>query len=442
MKNKSHTKPWPLEVWSLLLQCKLSGKAQEVVAALSLEESLKYNVVKATVLRAYELVPEAYRQRFRNHKKALNQTFVEFARDKESLFDRWCSASKVTDFAGIRELILLEDFKNTLPERQVVHLCEQKVATLAQAAVLVDEYTLTHKSAFTPPRVGDRTFVPSVQSPARPSPTSSSSPKDVRECFYCHQKGHLIATCPVLSNRDRRPMTSGNKPKGVGLVCSKRPPVKSGAGSARSKPDRLYSPFLLTGLVSLSGMESDQRPIQILRDTGAAQSVILTDALPWSSETSCGSQVLMQGIEMRTLPLPLHWVHLTSDLVSGHFRVGVMDTLPVKGVTLLLGNDIAGGKVTPLLEVLDKPNLNSEDEDLSKNFPNVFSACVVTRAQSRRLEDVVSLSEDLFDPVAVESEVPHEPARVNEVHPQGDVVDNWPQSGDLFVAITPETNVH
>ena len=61
---------WPPEVWSLLLQCKLSWKAQEVVAALSLEDSLLYEVVKTTVLRAYELVPEAYRQRFRTHKKA------------------------------------------------------------------------------------------------------------------------------------------------------------------------------------------------------------------------------------------------------------------------------------------------------------------------------------------------------------------------------------
>jgi hypothetical protein len=44
-------------------------KAQEVVAALSLEDSLHYDTVKTTVLWAYELVPEAFRQRFRNHKK-------------------------------------------------------------------------------------------------------------------------------------------------------------------------------------------------------------------------------------------------------------------------------------------------------------------------------------------------------------------------------------
>lgn len=76
---------WPKEVWPLLLQCKLTGKAQEVCSTLTLEDSLLYDTVKAAILRAYELVPEAYRQRFRNHKRAANQTFVEFAREKGTL---------------------------------------------------------------------------------------------------------------------------------------------------------------------------------------------------------------------------------------------------------------------------------------------------------------------------------------------------------------------
>lgn len=42
----------------------------------------------------------------RNHKKFPNKTFVEFARDKESLFDKWCVASKVTTMEGMRELVL------------------------------------------------------------------------------------------------------------------------------------------------------------------------------------------------------------------------------------------------------------------------------------------------------------------------------------------------
>ena len=50
---------WPKEVWSILLQCKLTGKAQEILAALSLEDSLSYEAIKTAVLRAYGLVPES-----------------------------------------------------------------------------------------------------------------------------------------------------------------------------------------------------------------------------------------------------------------------------------------------------------------------------------------------------------------------------------------------
>ena len=87
---------WPKSEWSLLLRCKLIGKAHEVCSAVSLEESSDYEVVKATALRAYELVPESYRQQFREHIKPHNETFVEFAGEKSVMFDKWCSASNIS----------------------------------------------------------------------------------------------------------------------------------------------------------------------------------------------------------------------------------------------------------------------------------------------------------------------------------------------------------
>lgn len=137
---------WPQEAWPLLVQFKIHGKAQEAIAALPLEESLKYDSVKAAILFAY--IPEAYRQKFRNRKNLLSQTFSEFARDKGILFDKWIVSSEVNDFESLRELILLEEFKNCIPDRIVVHLNEQRSNLLAAAAVLADEYVLTHKTAF------------------------------------------------------------------------------------------------------------------------------------------------------------------------------------------------------------------------------------------------------------------------------------------------------
>ncbi len=139
---------WPKDLWGLLLQCNLSGKAQKVCSALPVEKCLDYNVVKAAVLRAYELVPEAYRQRYRNLTKTVNQTFVEFAQEKRNLFEKWCVSSKIMSFEQLKELILLEDFKNCVPENVVVHLNDQKIMTLSEAAVISDEFMLTHKTVF------------------------------------------------------------------------------------------------------------------------------------------------------------------------------------------------------------------------------------------------------------------------------------------------------
>lgn len=55
---------WPKCVWTLLLQCVLSGKAQEVYSSLSFDQSSDFEAVKTAILRSYEFVPEAYRQKF------------------------------------------------------------------------------------------------------------------------------------------------------------------------------------------------------------------------------------------------------------------------------------------------------------------------------------------------------------------------------------------
>ncbi len=204
---------WSREVWPLLLQCKLTGKAQEVCATLSLEDSLKYDAVKAAILRAYELVPEAYRQRFRSHKKSFSQTFVEFAREKGVLFDKWYTSSKITDFKTLRELILLEEFKNCIPERVVVYLNEQKATTLSQASVFVDEFALTHKNVFIPARPDKTASLPVTSSNQSWPKSDLPKAKEDRECFYGHKSGHLIADCLMLKRKQQ-----GSTTKSVGFV--------------------------------------------------------------------------------------------------------------------------------------------------------------------------------------------------------------------------------
>ncbi|KAJ8049725.1 hypothetical protein HOLleu_02600 [Holothuria leucospilota] len=96
---------WPKDKWALLIQSKFVGKAQEVYSALLTADSMNCAVIKGAVLRAYELVPEAYRQKFRNYTKTDDQIHVEFAHVKEKLFDQWCSSQKLSEFDQLRQLI-------------------------------------------------------------------------------------------------------------------------------------------------------------------------------------------------------------------------------------------------------------------------------------------------------------------------------------------------
>lgn len=378
---------WPKECWALLLQCRLCGKALEVFSTLSLEDSLSYDAVKLAILRAYELVPEAYRQKFRGHKKNSSQTFVEFSREKALLFDKWCSATKTDDFNSLRELVLLEEFKGCLSERVVVYLNEQKVSSLSQAAVLADEFMLTHKGVFCVTRTEKSVTGSPSQTQGVREKSGMPKSKELRDCFYCHKTGHLIADCPVLIRKQQ-----SKNPKSVALVKTLLP---SELSCCTDVCDINYKPFVMPGFVSLSGKEEDQKEICILRDTGAMQSIMLSDVLPFSDESYCGSNILIHGIEMQVVSVPLHNVHLQCTLVSGVVRVGIRTSLPVKGITLILGNDLAGGKVLPAPEVTDVPQV-CPMVDVADLHPEVFSACAVTRAQSGKTVDEVDLADSLM----------------------------------------------
>uniref|UniRef100_A0A1A8BAH2 CCHC-type domain-containing protein n=2 Tax=Nothobranchius furzeri TaxID=105023 RepID=A0A1A8BAH2_NOTFU len=340
---------WPRDVWPLLLQCRFTGKASEVVAALSVSDSNNYDTVKTAVLQAYELVPEAYRQKLRLSRKNSAQTHIEFARVKTVLFDKWCNSSKVKDFSTLRELLLLEEFKRCIPDKVVQYVNEQKVTSLSAAAQLADEFVLTHRVNFDPNRR------PSPGPPAEADITNVVPEPAL--CFYCHKPGHVIKDCPILQAKNVRQ----EQPDNVEVfTCSAHVTVgERDVGSC-------FKPFVFSGFVSLS---ADDRPvpIKILRDTGASHSLILSSALPFSGRSACGFKVVVKGIAPLSFQRPVHRVFLTSDLVTGYFNIAVCRSLPVDGVVLLLGNDIAGDLVVP--PAWSKPQAKGV-ENMSVSTPN------------------------------------------------------------------------
>ncbi len=95
--------------------------------------------------------------------------------------------------------MLLEEFKQCLPERMVLYLNEQKVVTVPQAATLADEFVLTHRNVFQ--SVGMEKSLCEVAGEGSAAQIGVEKPKEMRECFYCHKKGHVIAECLSLKRK-------------------------------------------------------------------------------------------------------------------------------------------------------------------------------------------------------------------------------------------------
>uniref|UniRef100_A0A669BC36 CCHC-type domain-containing protein n=1 Tax=Oreochromis niloticus TaxID=8128 RepID=A0A669BC36_ORENI len=286
---------WPRDAWAILLQCKLVGKAQEVCSSLSAECSLDYNKLKSAILLAYELVPEAYRQRFRGLKKVQGQSFLDFARENSVLFDRWCMACKAADLVSVRELILIEEFKNCVSERTAVYLNEQKVSTLQQAATLADEFAPVHKASIVKQERRDTLAKASGASGEQGTrgEVPVPRPRSDRKCFYCFKSGHLIADCKAY--RRRQPASTPHKSKGMGLIKIASPVNRP---LSTETPDECFKPFIFKGAVSLSGEPKDECTVTILCDTGGSQSLILASALAFDEKTASGTDVIVRGVGM------------------------------------------------------------------------------------------------------------------------------------------------
>ncbi|MGL4646513.1 MAG: hypothetical protein ACRCVL_05300 [Cetobacterium sp.] len=154
--------------------------------------------------------------------------------------------------------------------------------------------------------------------------------------------------------------------------------------SSTSTLDPCFQPFVFDGFVSIHGVE-DRKPVRILRDTGGSQPFILSNILDFSGSSACETSTIVQGIEMGFVTVPLHRIWITSELASGCFEVAVRPSLPVKGIDFIMGNDIAGGNVMPVVKVTAATSKEMQSDVLAEMLPDVFSiSAVTTRAQAKR----------------------------------------------------------
>ncbi|KAK4299281.1 hypothetical protein Pmani_028423 [Petrolisthes manimaculis] len=135
-----------------------------------------------------------------------------------------------------------------------------------------------------------------------------------------------------------------------------------------------FNPFIYSGKVCLLGHEYD---VKVLRDTGSDRTLYLNPNHGSHVSDTC---VVLTGLG-GPFSAQLVEAPLECDLFKGKAFVGVADKLPVKGVDVILGNDLCGMRVRPDDPIVSvAPIVETSTNLLESEFPYVFPLCAMTRS--------------------------------------------------------------
>lgn len=113
-----------------------------------------------------------------------------------------------------------------------------------------------------------------------------------------------------------------------------------------------------------------------------------------------GSFVSVWGMDLAISWVPLHKVMLDCELFQGEAKLAVHPELPIEGISVILGNDLAGAHVwadvpPPVVAPVPLGRLVPYQE-----LPEVFTACAVTCAMTASESDKAKVVEKLSLPLS------------------------------------------
>ena len=180
--------------------------------------------------------------------------------------------------------------------------------------------------------------------------------------------GHIAAKCQTGKGAE------------TGWIPTEKP---QGAVTTDMEIDEIYRPLVSKG--HIYEPKKKKIAVTILIDTGASQSILLKEKIVTRGAKSRAGKDNRQRNRRKEKRFPLREVELESKWKTGPIIVGVIDSQPMKGISLLSGNDVGAGTFSRKRTKLNATNGREETTTRLEKGYNLRN-----RSRSEEMEDEVN----------------------------------------------------
>jgi hypothetical protein len=132
---------WNRHNWGAHLRALLKGKALDVFARLSHEDSLDFDKLKTALYKRFDITEDGFLKRFRSSKPEGSETFLQFSSRLDCYLERWVELSRTSKtYEGLKDLFLREQFILCCTKELSLFLKERIPLTIKDMARYADQY--------------------------------------------------------------------------------------------------------------------------------------------------------------------------------------------------------------------------------------------------------------------------------------------------------------
>ena len=132
-ESMAKSQKWPDNQLAEYLRSLLSGEALQTITGMNPPDQLDFSLVKAALMRKFNLTPEGFRYRFRTLRPGKDETPEQFSSKLGTLADRWVELSKINPtYDDLLDLMKREQFVRCCGGNLTAYLRERECKTMKE----------------------------------------------------------------------------------------------------------------------------------------------------------------------------------------------------------------------------------------------------------------------------------------------------------------------